>query len=374
MLQIDEIRTLREFEALRDTWRELQEAAGARSIFLSHEWFLVCAHCLMQGQQLLVLVLRRGGRPVGAVPLLSQRVRLRHLPARQIGFLENPLTPFVDFLLTEPEEGLAAVLGYFRETRTDWDLLSFAKLRQDSPHLELLPRVLDRQRQTFRVVTVSQTPFLRIQQSWEDFYQSKSQKFKKTRRSVANRIERLGPVTVELLRRPAETARGLEQLLEVSQQSWKRQQAVDLLTPEFERKFFIQLTRVASEAGWLRLWLLKKGEEVLAAEYHLDDHGTVYALRAHYDGAYAASSPGAYLDTKIVRHLFENGCALYDMGPGMVDYKLAWTDSVYRCYGVEIYNQKPYSQLLGRLEARWIPALKASPLGRWLEKRAERTE
>jgi len=233
MLQIDEIRTLREFEALRDTWRELQEAAGARSIFLSHEWFLVCAHCLMQGQQLLVLVLRRGGRPVGAVPLLSQRVRLRHLPARQIGFLENPLTPFVDFLLTEPEEGLAAVLGYFRETRTDWDLISFAKLRQDSPHLELLPRVLDRQRQTFRVVTVSQTPFLRIQQSWEDFYQSKSQKFKKTRRSVANRIERLGPVTVELLRRPAETARGLEQLLEVSQRSWKRQQATDLLTPEF---------------------------------------------------------------------------------------------------------------------------------------------
>jgi len=374
MLQIDEIRTLREFEALRDTWHELQQAAGARSVFLSHEWFLVCAQCLSPSQQMLVLVLRREGRPVGAVPLLSQRIQVRHLPATQIGFLENPLTPFVDFLLTEREEGLRTVLGYFRETHTDWDVLSLGKLREDSPHLDLLRRLLGHQRQTFRVLTVSQTPFLRIQQSWEEFYQSKSQKFKKTRRSVANRIERLGPVAVELVRRPEECARGLEQLLEVSQRSWKRQQATDLLTPEFERKFLGQLTGVVSNAGWLRLWLLKKGEDVLAAEYHLDDHGAVYALRAHYDDAYAASSPGAYLDTMIVRHLFENGCTLYDMGPGRVDYKLAWTNSVYCCYSLEIYNQTFYSQLLGRLETRWIPALKASPLGRWLEKRPEQIE
>src|SRR5712692_6801917 len=271
MLQIDEIRTLREFEALRDTWRELQQAAGARSIFLSHEWFLVCAQCLSPSQQLLVLVLRREGRPVGAVPLLSQRVRVRHLPARQIGFLENPLTPFVDFLLTEPEQGLRAVLGYFREIRTDWDVLSLGKLREDSPHPELLRRLLGQRGQTFRVLTVSQTPFLRIQQSWEEFYQSRSQKFKKTRRSVANRIERLGPVTVELLRHPEESARGLVQLLEVSKRSWKRQEASDLLTPEFERKFLGQLTRMVSEVGWLRLWLLIKGEDVLAAEYHLED-------------------------------------------------------------------------------------------------------
>src|SRR6266852_2258620 len=313
MLQIDEIRTLREFEALHATWHELQQAAGARSVFLSHEWFLVCAQCLSPNQQMLVLVLRREGRPVGAVPLLSQRIQVRHLPATQIGFLENPLTPFVDFLLTEREEGLRTVLGYFRETHTDWDVLSLGKLREDSPHLDLLRRLLGHQRQTFRV-------------------------------------------------------------LEVSQRSWKRQQAADLLTPEFERKFLGRLTGVVSNAGWLRLWLLKKGEDVLAAEYHLDDHGAVYALRAHYDDAYAASSPGAYLDTMIVRHLFENGCTLYDMGPGRVDYKLAWTNSVYCCYSLEIYNQTFYSQLLGRLETRWIPALKASPLGRWLEKRPEPIE
>ncbi len=369
MLQIEEIRSLDRLASLREEWRALQQTAGARSFFLSPDWFLLCARHLAPNQRMLILCLRRDGRLVGVAPMMSERARLRRLPVTRIRFLENHLTPFADSILAEPEEGMAAILGYFRETRRDWDVLSLSRLREDSPHLKLLDDLLRRNRRTFRTSVVSRTPFLRIERTWEEFYQSKSQKFRKTRRSITNKVERLGPLTVELVSRPEDTQRGLEQWLELSRRSRIRKHGTDLLTPEFERAFFIGLSELAGQAGAMRLWLLKKENELLAAEYHIDDRGVEYGLRSCYDETYSSSSPGAYLDLYIVRHLFENGASIYDMGPGLVEYKRAWTDSLYQCYGVDVFNRSFYAGLLGRLETRWIPAIKSSALRRWIEHR-----
>ena len=363
---IEEVRTLAELEKLQAEWEELQATAGAPSIFLTHQWFLVCAQNLPADQRMLILLVREGKRLVGIAPLIEERRRIRGLPVTQIGCLQSRLSPFTDFLLIDPQEGLSAVLGHLWNTRRNWDVLRLSGLREDSPLLELLCSMLRAQRRAFRKCVISQSPFLLIQQSWEEFYQSKSQKFKKTRRSVSNRISRLGEITVEQVNRPEDAARGLEQMLAVSAGSWKQRQHIDLLTPQFEHDFFSDLTRVASEAGWLRLWLLKKGEEVLAAEFHLDDHGTIYALRAQYDDAHASYSPGTYLDFQIVQHLFGNGYSCYDMGPGAADYKLAWTSATRACYAVEVYNCGFYPKLLNQLQNSWIPRLKATSLGRWI--------
>jgi CelD/BcsL family acetyltransferase involved in cellulose biosynthesis len=372
MLQVEEIRSLQEFEKVREEWRQLQIATGEPSILLSHPWFEVCATSLPADQQLLVLLLRNDGRLVGAAPLVKQRNHVRRMPVRQIRFLENPLTPFVDFLFVEPLAAFHAILAHFRKTHTDWDVLSLHKLREDSAHFALYRSVLQKEKWTFRESVVGRTPFLRIEQSWEDFYKSKSQKFRKTRRSVTNRVEALGPISIEQVTRQEDAALGLEQMLKVSEKSWTRREGADLLTAEFEKEFFQRLTKVASQAGWLRLWLLKKGNEALAAEYHIEDHGTAYGLRAHYDADFASSSPGAYLDTRIVQQLFQNGHSVYDMGPGMVGYKLAWTDTFYQCQGIDLYNPRFYSQFLGKLETRWIPALKESALWRWIGKTREK--
>ncbi len=368
MAQLAEIRTLQEFAGLGEEWRELQLAVGSRSIFLSHEWFGVCAKNLSPHQQMLILVLRDRGRLMGIAPLLQQRARVRRFPVTQIGFLQNPVSPFADFLLLDPVEGFRTILGYLSQTRMRWDLLRLTNWREDSPLLPVFCRSLEEVGHLFRKQIASRNPFLLVRGSWEEFYKSTSQKFKKTRRSVTNRVHRLGDITVQQVSCPREAGGALEELLAVSARSWKRLHNADLLSLSFERAFLTELTRMASEAGWLRLWLLRKGDESLAAEFHLDDHGTVYGLRAHYDEAFASCSPGTYLDFVIVQELFRRGCSGYDMGPGAADYKLAWTEQSCTCYTVEAYNRGGYAGFLGRLENSWIPALKSSALGRWLRR------
>ncbi len=370
VLQIEEIRDAGDFERLKEEWGQLQERCNAPSLFLSHPWLMVCARNLLPGQRLLVLLLRRQGALVGAVPLVEERARLRWFPVRQLGFLANPLTPFSDFLLESPKESLRAILEHLFQI-TNWDILFLDRLRQDSPTRTSLEDLLRESQRTFALSLSSQTPFLDIHGPWEEFWRSRSQKFRKTRRSITNRMERLGRTSVEVIRDPQHAKEGLEELLELSRRSWTRKEGMDLLTPDFERAFLRELAKVAAEYRWLRIWLLKSQDRFVAGEFHLHDRGIEYGLRAHYDGTIASSSPGTYLDTRVVQTLFENGTALYDMGPGMLDYKTAWTDNLYECHAVRIFHKKLYARVLGCMESSWIPAVKKSFVGQWLSQRSE---
>jgi CelD/BcsL family acetyltransferase involved in cellulose biosynthesis len=368
MFQIEEVRTLAHMEALRTEWGELQEATGERSIFLTHAWFLVCARHLLPGQRTLIVLLREGQRLVGIAPLMEQRAKVRRVPIRQVSFLQNPLSPFSDFLLLDGPKGLSAILDYLWESHRNWDLLCLNQWRQESTHLEVFCSLLRNRRNVFQRHVVSRSPYLPITQSWEDFYRSKPQKFRKTRRSISNRMMKLGETSLELISRPEDAESGLQQLLRVSERGWKRQQQADLLASELEQALLGDIIRVASERGWLRLWLLKLGEQALAAELHLDDHGTSYGLRAQYDETYAHYSPGSYLDFLIVRRLFQGGCSCYNMGPGTAEYKLAWTDLTRVCYGIEVYNSTIYGRMLSWLQNQVIPTLKESLPVRWIRK------
>jgi hypothetical protein len=326
---------------------------------------------LSPAQRPLILTVHDGDRVIGLAPLVEKRIKIRSLPVRQIAFLTNPLTPFVDFLLLDAEAGLTTIIQYLLQRRTNWGVLSFGKFKEDSAHLPLLTCLLTKSGCHICNREVGRVPFLPLDSKWEEFYQSKSRKFRMTRRSVANRLRRLGPITVERVRSEADAKDGLEAMLSVSARGWKRGAGKDLLTLEFERSFLSDLTQTASRQGWLSVWLLKHENNVLAAEYHLNDHGTMYGLRAQYDEAYAAYSPGRYLDYEIVEQLFRDGCTCYDMGPGAADYKLAWTDRTYACRTIDVYGPLLYPQFVHRLQHVWIPALKQTKLGRWMAKRAD---
>ncbi len=367
MLVVEEKRSLPEMEEISDEWRLLHASLDKPSLFLSYDWFRICAKQLERDQRLLILTVRQGGRLIGIAPLIEKMVRIRHFPVREIGFLINPVAPFVDFILPEAGPALTAILQYLLKIHSRWDMLSFVKLK-DYARVTLLTKLVEPSKCLISVREVCRTPFLPLSLTWEEFYQSKSRKFRMTRRSVANRLQRLGPVSVERVRTESDAFKALEDMLVVSRKGWKRIEGKDPLSIEFERSFFSALTEVAARQGWLNLWLLRLGEKVIATEYHLNDQGTIYGLRAQYDEAYAAYSPGRYLDYEIVEQLFRDGCTCYDMGPGATDYKLAWTDSAYACYGFQMHKGSFYSKFIYRLEHEYIPAAKGSKLGRWLSK------
>jgi CelD/BcsL family acetyltransferase involved in cellulose biosynthesis len=214
--------------------------------------------------------------------------------------------------------------------------------------------------------------YLPINGPWEDFYQSKSRKFRMTRRSVANKISRLGDIKIECAANQEELRPALDAMLELGARGWKRRTNRDLLDERLERQLLSSLVEWGGKAKSVRIWLLCKDGRPVASEFHLVDGKTVYGLRAQYDPEYFSYSPGRALDYEIVERLFHEGFAAYDMGPGVVEYKRNWTEVSYSTVQVDGFAPNFYPQLVGRIHYDWAPALKRTRVGQWFFSRWSR--
>lgn len=364
MLHVKQIDLDLEQANLAEEWTALQRKSGLQSLFLSPEWFFLCQRYLARGQKPIMLALRDGKTLVGIAPLMRETVWVRGFPLERIGFLQNPLTPFCDFICLDKPSFFQAIASYLMREAEKWDLLRFTKLRADSASISPLVSSFKEHGLSFNQQTVSWTPILPIQNDWHTFYGSKSRKFRMTHRSTVNRLHRLGDLSVEEFTSDREVQSALECLLGVSAAGWKRVQGKDALDPAFESAFLRDLVLVGAARGWVSVWLLRLNDKVLAAEFHIRDGDRVYGLRAQYDQSYATYSPGRYLDYEIVQRLFEKGVACYDMGPGVASYKEAWSDSKYPSFSFEAFHSRPYPSFVGRLHSSWIPALKRTQVGK----------
>ena len=372
MIEVQEINSYGDLEIARSDWDALARRVNA-SVFLSHGWFLACAGVLEPSEGLKVLILRESGRVTGIAPMMTRKTTLRKLPLKQIGFLDNQLTPFCDFLFEENESGVRTVIGYLLEQK-QFDVLHFNRLLPSSSIFPVLKGELERQGLTVYEKAVGEVVYLRLTGDWDQFYNAKSRKFRMTRRSVANKISRLGQIQVECAEHPEQLQAALADLLELSAQGWKRQESRDLLGEDVERRLLTALVEWGGREGMVRIWLLRKDKDVIAAEFHIVDGGTAYGLRAQYDPQYFSHSPGRALDYEIVERLFKAGLSTYDMGPGVAEYKRNWSDDTYPTVQIESFSRRLYPQLVAKAHYQLAPAVKKTGLGKWLADRRGRTD
>ncbi|HXG02814.1 MAG TPA: GNAT family N-acetyltransferase [Candidatus Binatia bacterium] len=367
-MKLRRVTALREFDALAPVWEEVAREAGQSSPFLSHDWFACCWRTAGPQRRREVWVLEDSAGPLALVPLLHYRTRVRGLPVRVLSFLESPDTPFADLLVARGlDEVMTALVQALRE-RTDWDLLRLAKLPAAGPTAKALQGVLAAHLPS-RVAGHEQSPYLRLAGTWEEFFRSRSQRFRKTCRSIENRIHRRGSLAVEEHRSVDPDGPVFRDLLEVSLASWKADRGVALATMDGMPRFFRELTRRASARGWLRLWVLRLEGRAIATEYQIGANGVVHALRADYDAALADLSPGAYLNLEIVRRLFgDPGLVVYDMGPGVNEYKLRWASGAHELVTLEFYAPTVAGRLLKGLETWLLPTAR-----RWRDRLRPRT-
>jgi CelD/BcsL family acetyltransferase involved in cellulose biosynthesis len=349
------VTALREFDALAGVWDEVAREARQPSPFLSHDWFACCWRTAGPQRRRETWLLEDSAGPLALVPLVYSRVTVRGLPVRLLSILDSPDTPFADFLVARGHQEVMAALAQALRERGDWDLLRLAKLPAEGSTAKALQTVLADDF-PWRVAGHEQSPYLALDGTWEQFFRRRSQRFRKTCRSIENRILRRGPLTVEEHRSVDPDGPVFRDLLEVSLASWKADRGVALATMDGMPRFFHELTRRASARGWLRLWVLRLEGRAIATEYQIGANGSVHALRADYDASLADLSPGAYLNLEIIRRLFEvPGLEVYDMGPGVNEYKLRWASGAHELVTLEFYAPTLHGRLLRNLETRVVP-------------------
>ena len=340
---------------VESVWTDLLGRSGETSPFLTQEWFEACCVALSDREPEL-LVVEEQGAPIALIPLQRRTGSHRGLPVRYLSLVDCPDSPVADFIVTGHAEPVVRALVDHLLTRSDWDVLELARLAAGSPTLKALEAELSG-RLAWRRAGTDLSPYLAIDGSWKTFYGATSQRFKKTARNTHNRLARLGKVVVEEHRALDPDERLFEEVVDLTNRSWKADRGVAIATMPRMREFFAELSRRATRRGWLSLWLLRLDDEPIAMEYQLRADGIVHALRADYDLRFAASSPGSVLNFEIARALFERGDVHeYRMGPGLNDYKMRWATACHETVRIQAYRNGLYPRLLHYAETTLVPA------------------
>lgn len=326
-ITVETVTTRDGIAALAKEWEELLASAGEQSPFLTPDWIDCCLD-YEPARPPHILVARAGGRVTGIAPLWRGTKEYRGIAVRTLSFICSSETPETDLIMVPEarEETLRAFVRYFYGGKPAiWDAVSLGQWPADSPNAKALTRLLETSHRAHFAGVSSIVPYVPIAGDWESFWQSRSYLFRKSRRGILNRLKRSGEVEILALGGDR-SEEALRLYFQVSERGWKQAERLSAASRPELRRFFESLTRAAGRRGWLRVWVLRIGGEAVAVEYHIESAGRVHALRADYDEAWAAHSPGACLEYHILRQLFAEGFREYSTGPGTDDYKRRWTE------------------------------------------------
>jgi len=351
-LHVEEINSESEWAAIRHSWDALLQTMEANLPFLTYDGFSNSFQNFNGEKQLHILAVREGSTLVGVAPLWQFQERRYFVMVKKLGFITCPDMPFVDFLIqpNKRREVLSTLLDHLQGSRPKaWDVLSLEQWPGDSPNFQLFRELLFERHKHFFIGQTSQTPYIQITGEWEAFLQTRSVRFRKSHRNIVNKVNRQHKVEPHCFVKESEGT-VYDTVLDVTTRGWKHRAGLAISSREDFRGFFKQLTDIASQKGWLMVWLLTFDGKAVAVEYDLVWDKKVYALRADFDDAYRSYSPGTYLEYHIIRNLFENGYIEYSTGPGMNEYKLHWTDQVRDNMALDLYNGTVSGWALWRFE------------------------
>jgi CelD/BcsL family acetyltransferase involved in cellulose biosynthesis len=358
MLTVRTIESLSQLASVEEAWKQLWERADCPSPFLSPAWVRCCVESYRVERRLALLVVEASSELAAVVPLWVSTKRFRGQRLRTIEHITSPDTPFCDWIVRSElrREVISRVLDLlYTRLHADWDVADLWPWPANSPNSRTMQQLLQEMGRRYLQGPSSRLPLLKLGDGWEAFLKRRSSKYRKTSRNIENRIRRLEGVSVEC-HRSDERGTALRELVEVSRNSWKGRDGIGLGSSAETLRFFEKLTSTADKQGWLLLWVLKHEDRPIAMEYDLLQGAEVFALRADYDQAYREYSPGAFLQSHIIRECAELGFQEYNTGPGLGEYKLRAADEISETERLTLYNENVRGVAAWAVERFLVPA------------------
>jgi CelD/BcsL family acetyltransferase involved in cellulose biosynthesis len=347
------------FGSLAAAWNSLASATDPSSAFLLHEWHVSAWRWLSWQTSLAVMHARDGQRTVGILPLVRERYASRCGVVTRLRTLDIPDTQQVSLLCAaqDADAVAGAVVGELMRTRYERTSLQLRRLYRTPANAALIAHVM-RQR---RVLTRSADtcPCVLLHDTWDAYYSRRSRRLKKGNNLIANRLRKaFGSVEVArtVLDPTAAGDRALVELIELSANSWKRNLDTALYR-QSPRDWVQEMQRLIGKRGALVMWSLRLDGALAAAELQLDYAGVVSALRAEVREDLQAHGPGTYLSWKVLEALMGVGRTVYNMGPGLNEYKARWAEHYEELSLIDWYSPTPRGQLLWIADGRLRPAL-----------------
>jgi CelD/BcsL family acetyltransferase involved in cellulose biosynthesis len=329
MLTVTEVNELAELDSLRATWQGLLRQTPDFSFFQTLEWLETAWPHYPLPQKLRVMVVERGGAPLGIVPLCVRTERRRVGQLRVLTYPLNDWGTFYGPIGPDPALAFRVAIERIAATPRDWDFIDLRWIDQASPDLMSIGESLRAVGFDFTCRPRMEVRLVRMQEGWDAYVQTRSRNWRQKMRKDTDALEKKAG-RVALVRYRPSTGQGTERehdaiydiCASIAKNSWQSAaESQSTLSSPRVRDLLRELHRQAAVLGMLDTNILTVADRPVAFNYNYLAENRTYGLRSGFDQTAGLENCGKILIYKMLEDAFQRGDAEYSFGPGRQPHK-----------------------------------------------------
>ena len=348
MLEVIELNEAADLHGYENDWNRLLSVTPGGNFFQSLDWLQVYWRHFQADQKLRVLIVHDGDEVTGIVPLCERTMETRFGDCRILTYPFDDWGSFYGPVSADPKATLVTALKFIQQPLPfrEWDLLDLRYVDTDGFDGGVTEKALDTANLHYIKHQWSQTAYVDLNQSWDDYLAGRTGKARQTYLRAERRIAEEGKV--ELVRyRPRGVDFGesdprwdlYEVCEEIARKSWQGDSTTGTtLSHENVAQYFRDTHESAARFGALDLNILYVAGQPAAFNYNYIYQGLVYSLRMGFDPSISNKGLGRLLMGRMLRNSMERGDLICDIGPGSLDAKKYWYTSVENSYRYVHYS------------------------------------
>jgi CelD/BcsL family acetyltransferase involved in cellulose biosynthesis len=330
-LRVEIVTDRRGLDALRPEWHELLCESASPNVFLTWEWIALWWDIYHGSSHLHVITVRdTTGRLVGLALFQRQVRRALGLTGpvrlRFIGDGGDVTPEHLDVIAWRGwEEAVAKRVGESLSEDVSIATIDLRPTPAASPLRRTLQSIFETQSGRVSCAHDSTCPILVLPDSVERFMAAQSSNYRKKIGEYERRCNRELHATVRRSASVEDVARDMATLVSLHHERWQGRSG-SFRTRQYIA-FHEQLARTFLERGWLRLFSLESGTQVLAVLYCFTYRGRYYFYQSGRDPQFARYRVGLVLMHRVVQEAIREGASVFDFLRGEETYKYRWATS-----------------------------------------------
>jgi CelD/BcsL family acetyltransferase involved in cellulose biosynthesis len=343
------IDTAEAFERLRDEWDGLLQTSPSNCFFLTWEWLYSWWRHLSGERTLFILTVRSAEKTIALAPFAVKTARFG-VPS-VVEFLGSGAagSDYLDLVVRRgyEETAVESLADYLAERKS---ILEFGQLRESALALRL-GRLLSEQNgyRSFEMPT-DVCPYIQLAgHTWTSYLAALGASH---RANFQRRLKQLArQFTFRFERAVTEDQRRefLATLIDLHRKRWRDKGSSEAFSTPDMVLFHQDLSRLALERGWLRLFVLRLNDRPVAALYGFQRDRRFYFFQSGLDPEYSRYSVGLVTMGLAIQSALEDGAEEYDLLHGDESYKFLWTREAREIRKVELYPPSATGILFGRI-------------------------
>lgn len=340
MSELEIIDSLASFEGLRKEWNALLASSGVDTFFLTWEW-LHAWWLHLAGKRRLKILALRDRELLAIAPLALGPLRLGYLaPFRSLEFLGAGIagSDYLDLMVRRgsEERALEALSGYLaRQNR----MVELSQLRADSSMAALLAQRVQQSGWRISQTTTNVCPQINLRgHSWDSYLASLGADHRYNFRRRLKNLRKAFEVQFESVVSEEQRRGALDALVALHRKRWSERGGGSeaFQTPGFVA-FHDEVSRLALERGWLRLYTLKLDGQPAASLYGFRYGATFSFYQSGFDPGYARHSVGLIMMGLAIQSALLEGVETFDLLHGAENYKQHWANQACDLIRLELY-------------------------------------